>query len=242
MMEQGILYIIGTPIGNLGDISHRALEVLSKVGALACEDTRHTTRIFGRYELTKPKTVFSCHEHNEQRVVSRILGLLEAGTDVGLCTNAGMPAISDPGFRVISAVVEAGGKVEVIPGPSSVSVALLSSGLPTSSFTFKGFPPRKQGARVKFIEQEANLPHTLIFFESPLRVGRFLAEALGILGNRNAAVCIELTKMFESTQRGTLETLAKEFEGKAIKGEVTIVIAGLGRKERRAAEREKKRA
>ena len=239
MAEQnGTLYVIATPIGNLGDISERALRVLSDVGALACENTLHTTRIFHRHNLKKPKTTFSCNEHNEARVAPRIIGLLKAGVSVALCSNAGAPGISDPGYRVISAVLESGGKVSVIPGPSAVITALVSSGLPAASFTFKGFPPRKQGRRRKFLELEVDSPHALIFFESPLRVARFLNEALDVLGARDAAVCIELTKIFEDVRRGDLRALAAEFEDKTIKGEVTVVIAGVQRKDRREENRE----
>jgi len=231
--ENGTLYVVATPIGNLGDISARALEVLSEVGALACENKLHTTRIFQRYELKKPKTTFSCNEHNENSVAPRIIGLLKAGVSVALCSNAGSPAISDPGYRVISAVLESGCKVSFIPGPSAVIAALVSSGLPMTSFTFKGFPPRKQGRRRKFLELDADSAHTLVFFESPLRVARFLNEALEVLGNRDAAVCIELTKMFEEVRRGDLKALAAEFDDKVVKGEVTVVIAGRQRKDRR---------
>ncbi len=234
----GTLYVVATPIGNLGDISQRALSVLSEVGALACEDTRHTTRIFHRYNLKKPKTTFSCNEHNETRVVPRIIGLLKAGVSVALCSNAGAPGISDPGYGVISAVVESGCTLSVIPGPSAVITAVVSSGLPATSFTFKGFPPRKQGRRRKFLELDAISPHTLVFFESPLRVGRFLNEALHVFGDRDAAVCIELTKMFEEVHRGKLRSLAAGFEEKPIKGEVTVVIAGVQRKDRQKRDRE----
>jgi len=236
--ENGTFYIVATPIGNLGDISQRALEILSQVGALACEDTRRTTRVFQRYDLKKPKTTFSCNEHNEERVAPRIIGLLKAGVSVALCCNAGSPGISDPGYRVIREVIQAGCEVSFIPGPSVVIAAVVSSGLPTTSFTFKGFPPRKQGRRKKFLEQEFDSPHTLIFFESPLRTARFLNEALSVFGDRDAAVCIELTKMFEEVRRGDLRTLAAEFEDKTIKGEVTVVIAGLQRKARREKDRE----
>lgn len=236
--EKGTLYVVATPIGNLSDISARALQVLSEVGALACENTNHTTRIFLRHGLKKPKTTFSCNEHNEERVAPRIIGLLKAGVSVALCCNAGSPGISDPGYRVIREVIQAGCEVSFIPGPSVVIAAVVSSGLPTTSFTFKGFPPRKQGRRKKFLEQEFDSPHTLIFFESPLRTARFLNEALSVFGDRDAAVCIELTKMFEEVRRGDLRTLAAEFEDKTIKGEVTVVIAGLQRKARREKDRE----
>jgi 16S rRNA (cytidine1402-2'-O)-methyltransferase len=220
------LYIVATPIGNMDDITYRAIQILSSVDALACEDTRHTRKIFSRYEIPTPKIFFSYHEHNEEAAGKKILKLLEEDKQVALCTDAGTPGISDPGYRIISEAINQGYHVDVIPGPSAVTSALPASGLPTSSFTFKGFPPRKKGQRAKFLEMEKDMPHTLVFFESPHRVGTFLRDALEILGNRLAAVCIDLTKLYEEIHTGYLEELRQTFEGKKIKGEVTIVIAG----------------
>jgi 16S rRNA (cytidine1402-2'-O)-methyltransferase len=224
--ETAVLYIIATPIGNLEDITHRALKVLGSVDALACEDTRLTRKIFSRYEIPFPKIFFSYHEHNEVAAGKKILKLLSEGKRVALCTDAGTPGISDPGYRITVDAIKHRFPIEIIPGPSAVTSALLASGLPTSSFTFKGFPPRKKGQRQKFFAMEKDLPHTLIFFESPNRVEAFLTDALEILGNRQAAVCIDLTKMYEEVQNGYLEELRQHFAGKVIKGEVTIVIAG----------------
>lgn len=220
------LYVVSTPIGNLEDITYRAVQILGNIDALACEDTRHTRKIFSRYEIPAPKIFFSYHEHNEEAAGRKILKLLEEDKRVALCTDAGTPGISDPGYRIISAAIEKGFHVDIIPGPSAVTSALLASGLPTSSFTFKGFPPRKQGQRTKFLGMEKDLPHTLVFFESPYRVEPFLIDALEILGNRLAAVCIDMTKMYEEIRKGYLEELVPIFTGKKIKGEVTIVIAG----------------
>jgi 16S rRNA (cytidine1402-2'-O)-methyltransferase len=222
----GKLLVIATPIGNLEDLTLRAKRILSEVDALACEDTRHTRILLARYDIPRPKLLFSYHEHNEDRAAQRILGLLASGQNVGLCSNAGYPGISDPGYVVISQAVSRGFAVEVIPGASAVPTALLSSGLPTSSFTFKGFPPRKAGRRRTFLEAERDLPHTLVFYESPNRLGALLQAALEVLGDRQAAVCIELTKMFEDVRRGPLSTLAREFEDAKVKGEVAVVIAG----------------
>ncbi|HEO72410.1 MAG TPA: 16S rRNA (cytidine(1402)-2'-O)-methyltransferase [Candidatus Hydrogenedentes bacterium] len=220
------LYLVATPIGNLEDITLRALRIHGKVEVLACEDTRLTRRIFERHEIPSPRTILSYHEHNEEQAGRRILGLLEDGRDVAICTDGGYPGISDPGYRVVNAVVERGHRVEVIPGASAVPVALVASGLPTSSYTFKGFPPRKSGARQRFLETERDAPHTLVLFESPFRVGRLLADALAVLGNRKAAVCIELTKKFEEVHRDFLEELSAQFRDTKVKGEVTVVIAG----------------
>jgi 16S rRNA (cytidine1402-2'-O)-methyltransferase len=224
--NQGILYIVATPIGNLEDITHRSLKVLRTVDALACEDTRQTRKIFSRYEIPFPKIFFSYHEHNEDSAGKKVLKLLEQGKSIALCTDAGTPGISDPGYRIISEALQKGFNIDIIPGPSAVTSALLVSGLPTSSFTFKGFPPRKKGQRKKFLLMEKDMPHTLIFFESPNRVETVLAEALEILGNRKAAVCIDLTKMYQEVHRGYLQDLYQSLAGKKLKGEVTIVIAG----------------
>ncbi len=222
----GKLFVIATPIGNLEDLTFRAKRVLSEVDALACEDTRHTRILLDRYGIPRPNLLFPYHEHNEDRAAQRILGLLAANHNVGLCSNAGYPGISDPGYVVISRAVSRGFAIEVIPGASAVPTALLSSGLPTSSFTFKGFPPRKAGRRRAFLEAERDVPHTLVFYESPHRLGALLQTALEVLGDRQAAVCIELTKMFEDVRRGPLSALAHEFEGAKVKGEVVVVIAG----------------
>lgn len=222
----GTLYIISTPIGNMDDITYRAVKILGAVDALACEDTRHTRKIFSRYQIPLPNVFFSYHEHNEAAAGQKILNLLKESKDVALCSDAGTPGISDPGYRIISEAVEGGYRIDIIPGASAVTSALLASGLPTSSFTFKGFPPRKKGPRKKFLEMEKDAPHTLIFFESPFRVGILLADALEILGNRLAAVCMDLTKMYEKVSKGYLEDLVKTFANKETKGEVTVIIAG----------------
>jgi 16S rRNA (cytidine1402-2'-O)-methyltransferase len=222
----GTLYLIATPIGNLEDLTYRAARVLAELDALACEDTRMTRRIYDRHQISSPKTIFSYHEHNEEQAGKRILGLLREGLAVGLCTDGGYPGISDPGYRIVSAAVEAGYRIEVIPGASAVPVALIASALPSSSYTFKGFPPRKTGARKRFLEMDQALPHTLVIFESPFRVAAMLEDALAVYGNRRAAVCVELTKKFEDVQRGFLQDLIQVFRDKKIRGEVTVVIAG----------------
>ena len=220
-----VLYLIATPIGNLEDLSHRAARVLGELEALACEDTRRTRILLQRYHIPKPRILFSYHEHNENQAARRLLGLLETGAAVGLVTNAGYPGISDPGYRVISQAIARGFRVEVIPGPGAVEAALVLSGLPGASFVFKGFAPRTTTKRRKFLQMDKDLPHTLVFFESPRRVRALLADALEVLGNRRAAVCIEITKMFEQVERGYLADLGDSFRERTIKGEVTVVIA-----------------
>ena len=221
------LYVVGTPIGNLEDLSPRAARVLSEVEVVAAEDTRVTRKIYEACGLESPPIRFSCHEHNEEQAVHRILGLLEAGKDVAICTDGGMPALSDPGYRVINACRAAGFTIETIPGPSAVTTALVASGLSGVSFTFKGFPPRKSAARKRFLEQETALPHTLIFFESPYRLHGLLEDALEVLGDREAAVCLELTKKHERICRDYLSNLVQQFPaGVKVRGEITVVIAG----------------
>ena len=220
------LYLIATPIGNLEDLSVRAMRVLGGVDALGCEDTRRTRILFERHGIQSPRIIFSYREANESSAGARIVGLLSEGLSVGICSDAGYPGVSDAGYRAISQVIREGFDVEVIPGASAVEPALLSSGLPTSSFTFKGFPPRKPGARRRFLAMDVDLPHTLVFFESPVRLHALLLDALNVLGDRSAAVCLELTKRFERVVRGNLSKLAADFEGQEVRGELTVVIAG----------------
>ena len=222
----GTLILVATPIGNLEDITYRAVRVLGEVDALACEDTRVSRKIFERYGIARPRTVFSYHEHNEAQAGKRILGLLDQDQTVALLSDGGYPGVSDPGYRVISEAAKAGHHIEVLPGASAPPVALVVSGLPTSSYTFKGFPPRKSGQRIRFLEQEAGLPHTLVLFKSPHRLAALLQDAHTALGDRLAAVCIELTKKFERVHRGYLSDLAQQAQEGPVKGEVTVIIAG----------------
>ncbi|HID30286.1 MAG TPA: 16S rRNA (cytidine(1402)-2'-O)-methyltransferase, partial [Desulfobacterales bacterium] len=220
------LFVMARPIGNLEDMSYRAVRILGEVHVLACEDTRRTRVLLQHFDISPPSQIVSYHEHNEERVGQYLLKLLSEGKDIALCSNSGYPGVSDPGYRIIREAIEKGFPVQVVPGASAVPTALLVSGLPSSSYTFKGFPPRKPGPKRRFLEMERDAPHTLVFFESPMRVGAFLEMALSVLGNRKAAVCIELTKMFEEVHRGFLEDLAKKFKEEKIRGEVTLVIAG----------------
>ncbi len=221
------LYIVGTPIGNLEDLSFRAARILGEVDAVACEDTRVTRKIYERYQITPPRTRFSCHEHNEQQAARRILGLLNDGLSVALVTDGGMPGISDPGYHTVNLCREHGHTVEIIPGPSAVTSAVVLSGLSGASFTFKGFPPRKPGRRRRFLEMEKDQPHTLVFFESPHRVAALIDDAFEVLGDRLGAVCFELTKQFERMHRGYLSEIAVLLKDDAnIRGEIVVVIAG----------------
>lgn len=219
------LYVVATPLGNLGDASPRVRETLAAAPVIACEDTRRTWQLLSALGIPRPE-LFSYRQGNEETVTRRIVGLVRAGTPVALCSDGGYPGISDPGYRVIRAFATEGLPFTVLPGPCCVDLALLLSGLPTSSYTFKGFPPRKAGALRRFFEQERALPHTLVCLESPFRIGASLRAALEVLGDREAAVCLEMTKAHERVRRGTLSQLAEAFAGKPPKGEVTFVIAG----------------
>ena len=218
-----MLYMVATPIGNLSDISQRALETLRQADYIASEDTRKTGRLLAHFDIKKPQISF--HEHNERRVVGRIMSLLAQHKTVALVTNAGTPGISDPGFTLVRAALEAGVEATMIPGPTAFVMALVLSGLPTHSFTFRGFAPRKPGQRQRFLAVDKDSPHTLIFYESPHRLRAFLTDAIEVFGDRRAALAKELTKMFESIRRGALSELLAGLEEKP-KGEYVIVIEG----------------
>lgn len=219
-----MLYLVATPIGNLGDITLRALETLRQVDLIASEDTRKTGRLLQHFGIQKPQMSF--HEHNEQRAGEKILRLLKEGKSVALVTNAGTPGIADPGFTLVRRALQEGLEVTLIPGPTAFVMALVLSGLPVHGFTFRGFPPRKSGARRRFLEVDKDSPHTLIFYESPHRLKAFLQEALEVLGDRPAALTNELTKRFEKVYRGTLSQLLHRLEQEEPRGEYTLVIAG----------------
>jgi 16S rRNA (cytidine1402-2'-O)-methyltransferase len=222
-----MLYLVATPIGNLGDITLRALETLRSVDLVASEDTRKTGLLLKHFGISKPQIAF--HEHSEERVGEKLVSLMvEEGKSVALVTNAGTPGISDPGFTLVRRALAAGVQVTAIPGPAALLVALVLSGLPVHSFTFRGFPPRKSAARRRFIEVDAQSPHTLIFYESPYRLLAFLEDALAVLGDRHAAVANDLTKMFERVDRGSLSELLERLRGTTLRGEYTVVIAGAG--------------
>ncbi|MGI6739964.1 MAG: 16S rRNA (cytidine(1402)-2'-O)-methyltransferase [Brevefilum sp.] len=219
-----MLYLVATPIGNLGDISLRALEVLRSVDLIASEDTRKTTILLHHYDIHKPQK--SYHAFNEKKVVPKLIEQLKEGTTIAVVTSAGTPAISDPGYSLVHAAIENDIPVTAIPGPAAVVMALVLSGLPAHSFTYKGFPPRKQGARQRFLKEDESSSHTQIFYESPYRIQAFLQDALTVLGDRQAALANDLTKKFEKVFRGTLAELIAQLEGEAPRGEYTVVIEG----------------
>jgi 16S rRNA (cytidine1402-2'-O)-methyltransferase len=220
-----MLYFVATPIGNMSDITLRAIEVLKQVDMVASEDTRRTGRLLKQYEISKPQIAF--HEHNKTQAGARILGLLAEGRDVALVADAGTPGISDPGFTLVRSAIERGCEFTMIPGPCALVMALVLSGLPAHGFTFRGFPPRKSGQRQRFLAVDAESPHSLIFYESPFRVKKFLQDALVVFGDRQAVLARELTKMFESIDRGPISQLIDGIPEKP-KGEYVILIHGKG--------------
>jgi len=221
-----MLYIVATPIGNLGDLTPRAQEALRAAEVIACEDTRRTRALLTHFGIPTPARLLSYRQGNEERVGEQIVELAAQGRTVALCSDGGYPGISDPGYRLVRLAAARGIELQVLPGASAAEVALVASGLPTSSFTFKGYPPRKPGALRRFFEEERDRPHTLIVYEAPFRLAPTLAAACAALGEREAAVCLELTKKFERIVRGYLGDLAARFAAEPARGEVTLVIAG----------------
>ena len=228
-----MLYLVSTPIGNLSDISLRALETLHSVDVIASEDTRKTGRLLKHFEIETPQMAF--HEHNELRAADKIVERLRSGQSVALVTDAGTPGIADPGFTLVRAVLRANEEtagadaaieITTIPGPTGLISALVLSGLPLHSFIFRGFPPRKSGQRQNFLRVDEDSPHTLIFYESPYRLAAFLQDALDVLGDRPAAVANDLTKLYEAVDRGPLSALIPLYAGKKLKGEFVVVFAG----------------
>lgn len=219
------LFLIATPIGNLGDITLRALEILRLVDFVFSEDTRKTGFLMHQYEIKKPLIPF--YEHNEVQMVDRIISLIKEGKKVALVTDAGTPGISDPGFRLVRSAIDNQIKFTLIPGPSALIMALVLSGLPTHSFTFRGFPPRKSGQRRNFLNIDVQSPHTLIFYESPHRILGLLEDCLEVFGDRQAVVANDLTKMFESFSRGYLSELIKQFQSVKTLGEYVLLVHGV---------------
>jgi 16S rRNA (cytidine1402-2'-O)-methyltransferase len=230
----GTLYVVATPLGNLEDLSPRALRVLRDASLVACEDTRRTGRLLAAHGIKNRTTSF--FEHNEREKVGPILEALRAGQDVALVSDAGTPGISDPGYRLVRDARAHGLPVVPVPGPSATIAALSVSGLPTDRFRFVGFLPAKAAARRTALRQLAVDPDTLVLYESPLRVVAFLEDALAELGDREAFLCREATKVHEEYVRGRLAELLTLLRGRGrVKGEIVVVVAGAPREAARAA-------
>ncbi|WP_448191808.1 16S rRNA (cytidine(1402)-2'-O)-methyltransferase [Azospirillum sp. sgz301742] len=221
------LYVVATPIGNAADITLRALDTLKRAGAIACEDTRVTSKLMGLHGVTTP--LVSYHEHNAERMRPVLIERMQAGEAIALVSDAGTPLVSDPGYKLVRACVEAGVPVTALPGPSAVLTGLVLSGLPSDRFLFAGFLPNKSAARRTALGELAAVPATLIFYESAQRLADSLADMAAVLGPREAAMARELTKLYEEVRRGPLPDLAAHYEQAGPpKGEVVIVVAPPG--------------
>jgi 16S rRNA (cytidine1402-2'-O)-methyltransferase len=220
----GTLYIVATPIGNLEDITQRALRVLREVELIACEDTRHTRVLLNHFGIST-RTI-SYHEHNERERAGHLCDLLESGKDVALVSDAGTPLVSDPGFRIVTAAAERGIQVAPIPGAAAFVAALVASGLPSDQFFFAGFLPARANQRRTKLESLRAIQATLVFYEAPHRIAATLKDALEALGNRPAAVARELTKLHEEVVRGNLRELSEKFSESPTRGEIVLIISG----------------
>lgn len=221
-----MLILVSTPIGNLGDISQRALDTLKSADLVVSEDTRKTGFLLNHFEIKKPQLSF--REDNEQRVLPKIMNELASDRVVALVTDAGTPSISDPGFILVRAALTQSIPITAVPGPTALVMAVVLSGLPVHSFTFRGFGPRKSGPRKRWLAVDVNSPHTLVFYESPHRLIAFLQDALIVYGDRQAAVANDLTKKFEMVLRGKLSESITALQKEPPRGEYSVVIAGAG--------------
>lgn len=219
----GDLYVVATPIGNLEDMTLRAVRVLQRVQWIAAEDTRHSRKLLTHFKIST--RLISYHEHNKQTKTAAIVDLLAAG-DLAIITDAGTPGISDPGYELIAAAIESGIRVIAVPGANAITTALSASGLQTDSYRFYGFPPRKDGELRQYLGERAEYSETLIFYESPQRLVKTLGVMRDVLGNRQAVVALEVSKMFEEFARGTFSELIAHYAHEPIRGEVTLMVAG----------------
>ena len=218
----GKLYLVATPIGNLNDMSSRAVEILRSVSLIACEDTRHSRKLLTHFEISNK--LVSYHEHNEAERAEDLIKLLTNGKSVAVVSDAGTPGISDPSFRIVERAVESGVEVVPIPGACAFVSAVAASGLPTDSIFFGGFLPSKKGERRKRLLEVADIPATIIFYESPRRIAAALVDAVDVLGDRAAVVAREITKLHEEFSRGTLSALHAKFSTATVKGEIVLLI------------------
>lgn len=224
-----MLYVCPTPIGNLEDITLRVLRVLQEVDLILAEDTRHTGQLLRHFQISRP--LESLHEHNEEEKTARILQMLEAGQEIALVSDAGMPGISDPGGFLIQAVLKAGLPMEVLPGANAALVGFLQSGFLSPHFLFYGFLPRRKQDRRKALEELKDLPYPLIFYEAPHRLRAMLADLLEVLGDRRISISRELTKRFEETLRGSVSELLHHFSEESPRGEFVVTVAGAEKQE-----------
>ncbi|MEJ7737482.1 MAG: 16S rRNA (cytidine(1402)-2'-O)-methyltransferase [Chitinophagaceae bacterium] len=223
-----MLYLVPSPIGNLQDITLRAIEVLKKVDLVLAEDTRTSSKLLHHYQIDKPVSPY--HQHNEHKILQHLIDQLTAGKTIAVLTDAGTPGISDPAFLLVRESIRAGVRVECLPGATAFVPALVNSGLPINRFTFEGFLPQKKG-RQTLLRQLAHEERTMVFYESPMRLLKTLEEFIQYFGaERMCSVSRELTKIYEENKQGTLLEVNEHFKNKTIKGEIVIVVAGSGRK------------
>jgi len=222
---QGYLYVVATPIGNLEDLTLRALRILQEVSTIACEDTRQTKKLLNKYNIRKP--LISYYHPRESRKIPQIISLLKKGKNVALVTDSGTPGLSDPGYPLIREAITQGIKIIPLPGASALTTALSASGLPTHRFLFLGFPSPKKEATKKLLQSLKNEKATLVFYLPTRRLNSFLKLSQEAIGNRQIVIAREMTKIHEEFLRGTADELAKSLEGKTLKGEATILIKGL---------------
>ena len=224
--KTGKLFICATPIGNLEDVSFRLISTLKEADLILAEDTRTARKLLSRYDIKK-KDLLSYHQHSDAGKISHIISMLKEGRKAALVSESGMPAIQDPGYRIINECIKNDIPVTVIPGPSAALSALVLSGLPTDSFLFIGFLPKTGEKRKEKLAEISGLPYTLIFYESPNRIERLIGELISRLGNRRAALIREITKIYEEAIRGDLESILKEIKSRtSIKGEIVLVVEG----------------
>jgi 16S rRNA (cytidine1402-2'-O)-methyltransferase len=225
IFKTGALYVVATPIGNMGDITLRALNVLGRVDLIAAEDTRHTGKLLARHKVKGHLIAY--HEHNETERTPELLNRLKAGSAVALVSNAGTPSVSDPGYRLVNAAIDAGINVVPIPGVSAAVSALSVAGLPTDSFVFIGFAAKKKAKRLKQLAELAHVPRTIIFYESPRRIMTFLQEIISTMGDRYGVLCREMTKLHEEFIRGNMSEIHSLLQERAtVKGECTLIVTG----------------
>lgn len=224
IMPEGFLYLVATPIGNLEDITCRALRILREVDLILVEDTRRFRKLMAHYGFAKP--LLSYFQPREEERIPHILTRLQKGMCLALVSDAGTPVLSDPGFKLVKAVIEEGFRVIPVPGPSAITAALIASGLPTHAFSFWGFLPRRSGERKRFLQELSSLDGTLVFFESPARLLGTIRDMLDVWGDRRFVVAREITKLHEEFMRGTLSSLLEVLKGRILKGELVLLVEG----------------
>jgi 16S rRNA (cytidine1402-2'-O)-methyltransferase len=229
-LPAGCLYVVATPIGNLDDITLRAIDILGKVDTVAAEDTRHTGKLLARHHIRS--RLLSYHEHNEAERTPELISKLHAGRSVALVSSAGTPTVSDPGYRLIQKAITENIRIVPVPGANAAISALSVSGLPTDTFTFIGFPPRKKNKRASLLESLAKEPGTIVFYESPRRLAALVGEIIGLMGDRSCVLGREMTKLHEEFLRGSLTQIHRRLtEGQPLKGECTLLVMGAGSEE-----------